>query len=459
MTEQRPRVILRRRLLGFLLVPLLTVFLLSMVIDYRIVFRPTMQSYDEALIDNAFALASRIRTKGPDTVVDLPAAAEAVLRSNTVDIEFFAIRGPRGRLLAGDADLHPTAVNARIKPHLSEDVIRGYKVRKATYQLDTTNGTVTVVVAATTRKRESAESRILAAMLLPNLTLIALTLVLVYVGVRSGLAPLTLLSKDIARRSPHDLSPLPKVDIPGEAEPLVQAMDSLIMDLRTAALAQQAFLANAAHQLKTPLAGLQTQLELAAAELPEQSRHRILQLQEATTRLGHMTHQLLALARSAPEAAAAIQTSPFDLSTLLEENASRWFDQAMAKGIDLGFEPERAPTEGAPWLIRELLANLIDNALQYTPSGGHVTARSGLDEQGRPFLEVDDDGPGIPVHERDKVLERFYRPDGSPGTGTGLGLAIVKEVADRHGGNVTLREGSTGRGLAIRVTFPQGGLA
>lgn len=457
---------LRRRLLVFLLGPLTLLLVVSLAIDYRIALDPAHAAYDQAMIEDAVALSGRLRAEGGRVLLDLPAAAEAVLRSDSIDQEFFAVYAPNRQLLAGDADLEPDArlddpssgeVN---RPQLSSSELRGTRIRKVSLRLDTALGPVTIVVAETMRKREETASTILVAMIAPSVLLIVAALLLVHFGVGRGLMPLIDLSQEIARRSPHDLSPLPHGVVPGEAEPLVRAMSGLIDDLRGVAESQQAFLANAAHQLKTPLAGLQTQLELAAAELPAAHRQRVLQLHDATVRLGYLTHQLLALARSAPEADLAHERHPVDLDQLLLENAGTWYDRALTREIDLGFEAEPACVDGSAWLLRELLANLIDNALQYTPPGGQVTARSGIDLQGHPFVEVEDNGPGIPAEERDRVFERFYRPAGAPGSGTGLGLAIVKEVVDRHGAALLLGEGQAGAvqhagpGTRVRVVFP-----
>lgn len=445
---------LRSRLLVFLLAPMAIVLLASVSTDYRFAYDPANEAYDHALLDDAVALAGRVRVAQGKAEVDLPAAAEAVLRSDRTDQEFLAIYGPGGQLLAGDADLMPEPTPNRQNPSVTDANLRGHKIRKATYRLTTGAGEITITVAETTRKRERAGSKILAAMILPNIVIILVTLAIVYVGIRRGLAPLDHLSEEIGRRSPHDLSPLPRTEIPGEAQPLVNAMGTLINDLRAAAGAQQAFLANAAHQLKTPLAGLQTQLELAAQELPDQYRNRVVNLRDATRRLGHLAHQLLALARSGPDADVGHEREKLDLAHVLQSIASSWFDLALTHQIDLGFDPEPAPLVGSEWLLRELAGNLIDNALQYTPAGGHVTVRSGRDAAGRPFLEVEDDGPGIAPEERERIFQRFYRAEGTPGPGTGLGLAIVKEVADRHHASLTLDDASAASGTRIRVTFP-----
>lgn len=444
---------LRRRLLTLLVLPMTALLFLSLAVDYRIAFEPAADAYDHALSDDAVALAGRIRYLDSRLQVDLPAAAEAVLRTDRSDEEFLSIYGPADELLAGDADLHPDPVIEGKNPALSDGKFRGKKIRKASYRLETAGGQVTVTVAETTHKRERAGSKILAAMLLPNILLIIATLALVYMGVRRGLAPLTDLSQEISRRTPHDLSPLPQRDVPAEAQPLVLAMDGLIDDLRSASAAQQVFLANAAHQLKTPLAGLQAQLELHVQELPLEYSRRAQRLLDGTLRLGHLTHQLLALARSGPEANLLQEMRPVDLGSLLESSASSWFDQATRHNIDLGFEANPAKVSGSEWMLREMLSNLIDNALRYTPDGGVVTVRSGI-EEGCPFVEVEDNGPGIPPEQQSRVFERFYRINETQGKGSGLGLSIVKEVAGRHNARIELKPCSSITGTCVRLLFP-----
>lgn len=453
-TPSQPQQTLRKRLFIFLLPSLAGLLIFSIAADYRIAFDPANEAYDHALLDDAIALAGRVKFNDAKIELDFPAAAEAVLRNDSIDQEFLAVYHPDGRLLTGDSDLQPDTVIAGHSPILSNDTLRGLKIRKASYRMEMAQGGVIIAVAETTHKRERTGSRILAAMIIPNVLLILATLGLVYLGVRRGLSPLTELSDEISRRSPHDLSPLTKRKVPGEAEPLVKAMATLIDDLREAAMAQQSFLANAAHQLKTPLAALQTQLELTVAEIPQEYRLRVGRLRDATQRLGHLAHQLLALARSGPDANISHEHHPVDLGQLLEKNASAWFDDALARNIDLGFEPESTLVEGSEWLLRELVSNLIDNALRYTPSGGQVTARSGIDKNNNPFVEVEDNGPGIPEIERNRVFGRFYRVDGAQGAGTGLGLSIVKEVADRHNAAISLSDANSAGGTRVRVVFP-----
>jgi two-component system sensor histidine kinase TctE len=220
-----------------------------------------------------------------------------------------------------------------------------------------------------------------------------------------------------------------------------------------AAQNQQRFLANAAHQLRTPLAGLQAHTELALAQpMPEACRGHLEQVHQATIRTARLANQLLALARAEPGARSA--AAAVNLRTVVEGEADAWVHHALAREIDLGFELEAAPVSGDAFLLREALTNLVHNAIEYSQRGGRVTVRTGRNA-GQSFVEVEDDGPGIPPQERSRVLERFYRVPGTPGTGSGLGLAIVREIAAGHGGAISL--GNNGpKGCRVALKFPYG---
>jgi two-component system sensor histidine kinase TctE len=284
-----------------------------------------------------------------------------------------------------------------------------------------------------------------------------LTLVIVWFGVARGLAPLYRLSDEIRKRSARDLRPIEPAEAPEETKALIEALNQLLIQVEELHRNQQRFLANAAHQLRTPLAGLQAHAELALAQpLPQAARAEVEQVHSATVRTARLANQLLALARAEPGGHAGIR-STVDLKRLVEEAADEWVHQAMVRDIDLGFELQPATVQGDVVLLREALGNLVHNAIEYVPRGGRVTVHTGARE-GEPFIEVEDDGPGIPAAERTRVLERFYRVPGTSGTGSGLGLAIVREIATAHGASLEIQDGGlpgpAGPGCRVRIKFP-----
>lgn len=456
MTRHREAQTLRRRLVLFISWPMLVVFVASMVADYRSAVAIASDAYDNALVSTVVSLVTRLERDDDDLdiEVDVPPAADAILRADTEDRVEYLVFDDHGKVVAGDRELlalpRPTVPNRTVLRDLR---LSGVDRRVASFHYVGANLAATVVVAETTVKRARAQRQILVAIVWPNLLLLVVALLLVYFGVHYALRPLDVLGARIGRRGPGDFSPLPTRHVPGEAVPFLAAINRLMGHLDEAGQAQQAFLSTAAHQLRTPLAGLQTQLELAADDLPPEARPRIARLHAAARRLSHVTHQMLALARSSSEGAMIGDHRPVDLAGLLEDAASDLIDPALEKRIDLGFEPAPAMVEGSRWMLREMVANLLENAIAYTPEGGQVTARCGVLAAGAPFVEVEDDGPGIPPEERQRVFERFYRVGGSGVEGTGLGLAIVKEVADRHGATIVVDAGADGRGTRIQVAF------
>jgi two-component system sensor histidine kinase TctE len=207
--------------------------------------------------------------------------------------------------------------------------------------------------------------------------------------------------------------------------------------------------------LRTPITGMQAQLDLLAAEpKAEPVKDRLLTLQESIRQLARAANQLLTLARADPAANIAIKNQPVDLNTLVGEVVAKFFDRALQSDIDLGVELQPVSIVADPSLLDDLLSNLVDNALKYTPAGGSVTVRAGI-EHGRRFLSVEDSGPGIPEAERQRVRQRFYRLPNSPGHGSGLGLAIVDEIARLYGAAVIIGPGVDGRGTQVLLQFAE----
>jgi two-component system sensor histidine kinase TctE len=385
--------------------------------------------------------------------VDLPQKALEALVFDQVDKVIFQVRSPADAIVDGVADLPPSPEVKEGRHIFFDGVYNGEKIRVAALR---TPGGFVIQVGETLHKRNRLIGEILFAELVPTLVIALGSIALAWAGVARGLIPLEHLRSEMMSRPPRDLRPLKESAAPIEIAPVINAFNRLLDDLREANTMQQRFLANAAHQLRTPLAGLQMHLELLfRRDLPADVRAEVGRMHVATVRASRLANQILALAKaeSAPEQGRNLEI--IDLRGIADAAARDWAPRAHVQDIDLGFALDKATIMGDPLLLPELVDNLIDNALRYTPAGGTVTVRTGCDGEGTPYFAVDDTGPGIPVSERGNVRERFYRMAGTPGEGSGLGLAIVQEVVERHGGTLEINPGPGGIGSDIRVLFPR----
>jgi two-component system sensor histidine kinase TctE len=419
------------------------------------VFHPGRGAYDQALVDIGVALGSHISEGRGGFGFEVPPGVDEVLRADRYDSIFYRVLAPDGEHLGGEPGLPlPDEEEARASLVLYDATFRGRPVRMAAVQSACGTGTCTVLVAETTVKRTRAAREILVSSMLPEALIALATLVIVWFGVKRGLWPLARLSEEIKARSPRDLRPIDTAAAPEETRPLLAALNGLLGEVAGSAQNQRRFLANAAHQLRTPLAGLRAHTELALAQpMPESCRGHLEQVHQATIRTARLANQLLALARAEPGGGER-PSDPINLKTVVENEADAWVHQALARDIDLGFELQAAPVRGDAFLLREAMSNLVHNAIEYSQRGGRVTVRTGC-HGAHSFVEVEDDGPGIPAHERERVLERFYRVPGTPGTGSGLGLAIVREIAAGHDGTISL-QGNGSRGCRVALEFPYG---
>lgn len=447
---------LRTHLLRLLLPPVALTLAVGTVAAYYVSLEPGAEAYDQSLINTAYAVGERIRVQERGYSLDLPSVAERLARSDRFDEVYYVVRGPDGERIAGDAGLPlPPAGAEPADEVLAYDAAReGKRLRLVEVRVPCGGRSCTVTMAETTVKRQRLARDILASSALPLALLAVLTLALVWFGVARGLRPLQGLSDEIGARSPHDLRPLDATQAPDEARPLVEGINRLLGEVAEANRNQQRFLANAAHQLRTPLAGLQAHTELALAQpVPQSCRAELEQVHGATVRTARLANQLLALARAEALARAPDGRPGANLRAMVEESADEWVRRALQRDIDLGFELEDLTVAGDAFLLREALANLVHNALEYTPAGGRVTVRAASRGAQGAVLEVEDDGPGIAPAERGRVLERFYRAPGTGGTGSGLGLSIVREIAAAHGAQVAIGEGEDGRGCRVTLQF------
>ena len=445
----------RRRLIAWLMPPLLALWLVGALLAYYFVVDFANRIHDRWLLDSAVSLAQQVHVQSGKVSADLPAAVLRILEYDAVDRIYYRVTGSDGSVFAEQGRI-PEPPPSDAQPVFYDGRIDGVPVRIAALRVEGAGGSALVQVAETLVKRHTLTSEILAAMLLPQLLLIATAGILIWYGVGRGLGPLDRLRGDILRRSHRDLSPLEASRVPAEVAPLVNALNELFERLDRAVAGQNRFIADAAHQLRTPLAGLKTQAELAMREDdPVAMRAALERVRAAVDRSVHLVNQLLALARADHSHEHPLPTVPLELSRLARKTTAEWIGKAMDAQLDLGFETleDAVQIQGNAELLHELLDNLIDNALCYTPAGGSVTVR--VARQGQSYLlEVEDNGPGIVPAERERVLERFHRAEGTPGDGCGLGLAIVREIANLHGATVAIGEGARGRGARVSIVFP-----
>ncbi|MBU6451814.1 MAG: sensor histidine kinase N-terminal domain-containing protein [Cyanobacteria bacterium REEB67] len=450
---------IRRQLLAWLLIPLSVLWLICTAAGYLRSVELAEDRYDHELINSADSVIARLEVVNGKVVVDLPPQALAMLKHGDNKFYYQVLTSDFARV-SGDVDL-PGPVDELLPhvPKLTYGVIEGQRVRICTMRsFVEAHKEVSVIVecAETVKPRENFAHQLLISIIVPQLLLIVLGAIAIWQGVSLGLSPLKELELALERRSQFDLSPVSDASAPQEVQPLVHAINDLLGRLREDLDSQRRFVANAAHQLRTPLAGLKTYVGVVTAmtEKVEQRElnHAVKQLDHGLNRITHLVNRLLALAKAEPNAAGKIKPQNFDLNLVAAEATSDLVGEAIEKNIDLAFEGANGPilVLGDPSSVRELVMNLVDNAVRYTPNGGHVTVR--VQNGNSVVLAVEDDGPGIAESERERVFERFYRVLGTDGAGSGLGLAIVREIAKTHNARIALDAGNDG-GTVVKVEF------
>lgn len=418
---------------------------------------------DPSVVDEPLLNASDL-VQGPGMAMLLaPPVAEFLSERN--GLAAFGVFDVAGSQILGERWL-PTIVPATQDAEFRSVVEAGTTYRVVAQRVNSDMGQLIVMLADGSDARQHWFGNVLLRVLLPNLLLFAVAAAVVTWGVARALRPLIDLKEAVENRSPRDLSAIDTLDIPGEVRPLVASLNRLFHLVNAQTEAQRRFVADAAHQLRTPLAGLQAQVEAWAQAtrnldgdgLIGLRADQVRRLRDATRRTSQLANQLLALSRADAVSADTQPMQRVDLLELCENMLALYLDAAGLKQIDFGLEARPAQTLGHAWLLRELLLNLVDNAVKYTPPGGRITVRCGLEQvkEGaaeRAWMEVEDDGPGIASEEHERVLQRFYRVPGTAGEGNGLGLAIADEIARAHRIQLQLEPGALGRGLRVRVAF------
>lgn len=476
---------LQRRLLLLLLVPLFLLAALNTWFDFRSAGSAALQQ-DRLLLGLVPMLADSVVARGltesdPPALLTAPPVDEFL--NAREGVAAFAVLGLDGDVQIGDLWLNEPLPTTH-EPEFSSEEYGGVTYRIVSQRVNTVAGELVVRLADGSDPRQQWLHLVWIKVVLPNVVLVTAAILGMNWAVRRALRPLLELKEAVERRSPRDLSALDPQASPDEVRPLVLSLNRLFGLVNAQAESQRRFVADAAHQLRTPLAALQAQVEAWAQTVnrggqadwrdrsaptgdlgPAQgaseitlSADQINKLRNAARRTSQLANQLLALSRAD---ARSSQTQPMqrvDLKQLCEVQLENHLDAAAGKGIDLGMDCAPAHVSGHAWLLRELLGNLVDNAIKYTPMEGRVTLRCGVlaNTQGamQVFLEVEDDGPGVPEAERSKVLERFYRVPGTQGDGNGLGLAIAEEIARAHLGQLRFESGAGGRGLRVALWLP-----
>jgi len=463
----RPEPRLQRKLLVLLLVPLLLLLALDAAAAWWTSVRLANLAYDRSLHEIAREIVLHVRSDDRNDGagrlrLELSQGAADVLLRDPQDKLSFRLTAEDGALLGGDPGIVPSLLPPGAPPRYFGDRLAGEPVRfleawmPASEQAPTPR--VLVQVAETLNKRNALAWEMVLSIVAPQLLLILIATLIVWLGVSRGLAPLARLRRAVSDRSHLDLSPIDTANVPGEVRPLVDEVNHLMARLGRTFDFQNRFVADAAHQLKTPVSGLKAQIELALREAePERLRQSVAQLYVSADRLSRLVRQLLSLARNEPGALDAVQLQPLDLDAFALQVGMDWAPQAIRRGIDLGFEGVRRPLiiAAEPDRLRELINNLIDNAIRYSERDGRVTVRVGEAGPEHVQLAISDDGPAIPVPERTRVFERFHRLLGTPEDGSGLGLAIASEIATLHKARITLEEDSDGIGNTFSVIFPR----
>ncbi len=459
---------IRAQLLAWLIPMLVGVRLVSGVVVLQLTKGAITRAYDSSLENSASAIAAQAIATEHGVVFTMPKMADKMLRSSEQDSLFYQVFGPNGEPLGGNAVL-PRSANSQTGNNRTKNASafekiewNGLSLRQLTrsYYIDPdkpASKKITVLVAETMEQRSQATSESVYHILIQQIVAMIAVVAATWYGVGRSMKPVKKIQHEIEQRSGYDFRPVEADPAPSELRPLIKTINSLLLRVGADVEAQRRFASNAAHQLRTPLAGVRAHAEVAKQAVTLQdARESIDQLMDGTDRCTHLIRQLLAISRVEPGARDNVVFSPLDLGEIAKDCCKLQLGAAIKKYIDLGYEGPEMPIMifGNRTCIQEMLMNLVDNAIRYSPTFSTVTIRLISSDSG-PILTVEDNGTGIPTAERQKVFERFYRLLGTGEEGSGLGLAIVKEVANLHGASVSLDSLSEGSGLVVNISFPK----
>ena len=443
---------LRRQLLEALLWPLAIILLLSSGGAYLIALHAATNAYDLSLLDNALDLSKQAETHRGEIVINLPPAAQQMLGVNNEDRVSYAAWDDVGRLFSGTQKLLGAGALPADENHLFRDVfVDGEENREVLLRGNSDGKDFYIAVSQTLRGRDHLADGIFVSILIPEALLALASIAAILLGVRRGLSPLQLLRDEISSRSPTDLRPIADTSAPKELTPIIHGINTLLANLAAAFAGHRRFIADAAHQLRTPLATLNSQIEVGLEDLPRDTAGFLRMLLSTTQRVTHLTNQLLSLSRL-EHTEQPIHGLVVELQNVFLEASVDAVTYAAHKGVDIDFDIQPCAVHGSHFMLCELLKNLLDNAVRYTSAGGKVMVSLQAGEQ-HVTLTVEDNGIGVPESELASLGIPFHRLAPIQSDGCGLGLAIVREIVRLHGAQICFSAGKYRCGLQACIKF------
>ncbi len=463
---RHPAISLRKKILRLLLPLMVLLIAIDSAVLHNIAMRGLQKELDAHLLNIATEISEDMTefsevTKKSINEYRPEAEINNYLLKDDSGKKTYCITNEDGRFLNGDRDLCNIFYHHAKKQNnhffFTKTNSKKIRVLSYTFNLKDTLETRSLIIriASTLNYRDELANKILLGIVIPQLLLVFISFIVIFISVKKGLEPLNTLQTAIASRSEQNLNPINLPDSPEEIFKLTNAINGLMLRISNLVSIQNRFIADAAHQLRTPLAGARAQLEVAEQDnRPAVIKSTLPKVQQSLDRLLHTVNQLLLLAKSQPEAISMIKMEAIDLNIVAKEVASEMAPTAIQKQIDLGFECGTTPAliVGNVERLKVLLYNLLDNAIRYTQNNGKVTVSISVTDATVELL-VADNGPGIAEDERDKIFERFHRVVGSGEEGSGLGLAIVKEIANLHNATITVLDTEQLAGLQLLISF------
>lgn len=453
---------LRLKLLFWIIILLVPILILITFRSYFAVNLFTNKANDRALFSMALAIANQIKENAGSITIDLAAGASTSSHDSHKETLYFQILDHKHQFVAGNKTLVKPKIYPTKGRHLYYNAtVNSQKLRILALDLppnsEQKQNSMTVLVGEETTHRSESLQEIIIFFIITQFFLILITFFSISYAIKRGLRPFVKLSQRIESRQPWDTSPIEHTNIPVEIKPLINAMNGLLKKVKNSLQVKQQFIANAAHQIKTPISGLKLQAENALnSNDPEYIQHALRQICFVSNNLARLTQQLLALTRTELTDEEINAFSPTDLVSITQDAVTDWVPDAIKKQIDLGvsFNADRVFIRANAILIRELLNNLIDNAIRYNPPRTSINVSVSYEPE-TIILSVKDDGVGIPEADQKKIFQRFYRPITTIESGCGLGLSIVEEIAKLHDAYIelTYSEPKSKTGTLIQVIF------